>query len=125
MEQLQVWSAGADNLESWHQRLNEQQTLLAFSYKQLVGFASLDITATLDLLFVHPDHQAQGVATKLLSSIESAALKQQVATLYADVSLTARPFFAKKGFQLIVQQQVVVRGMGFTNFKMHKQISAS
>lgn len=40
--------------------------------------------------------------------------------IYAEVSITARPFFASKGFQVIKQQTVRIHGVELTNFVMEK-----
>jgi putative acetyltransferase len=39
------------------------------------------------------------------------------------VSITAHPFFEARGFNVMTEQSVVVRGVALTNFVMEKEIS--
>ena len=41
--------------------------------------------------------------------------------LYAQVSLTARPFFDHAGFTVVSELQLLVRGLALKNFCMEKQ----
>ena len=41
--------------------------------------------------------------------------------LYAQVSLTARPFFEHAGFTVVSELQLLVRGLALKNFRMEKQ----
>lgn len=45
-----------------------------------------------------------------------------VESIITDASITARPFFEKRGYKVIKEQQVELRGQIFTNFKMSKNI---
>ena len=54
-----------------------------------------------DFLYVHKDYQRQGIADNLYTEIQAKAIKQGTTLLTADVSITARPFFEKKGFKII------------------------
>jgi putative acetyltransferase len=38
--------------------------------------------------------------------------------IYAEVSITAKPFFERQGFKMITEQQVRLRGVTLTNFLM-------
>ena len=42
-------------------------------------------------------------------------------SLYAEVSLTARPFFERKGFAVEAQQEVPVGKQRLTNFRMRRR----
>lgn len=44
-----------------------------------------------------------------------------VKRFYADVSMTAKPFFQHYGFAVVRQQQKEVRGVVLTNFLMEKR----
>lgn len=44
--------------------------------------------------------------------------------LFADVSLTAEPFFRKSGFVVEARQQVEVRGVVLANARMCKELPA-
>lgn len=40
--------------------------------------------------------------------------------VFAEVSITAKPFFESKGFKVVKQQVVNIRGVELTNFIMEK-----
>ena len=121
--QLKVWSSSADNLAKWKDRIAEQYFLIAVSEAKIVGFASLATDGYLDFMYVHHQHQKQGIATKLYEAIEQKAIAQQNPKIYSEVSLTARPFFEKQGFVIIKQQQKLYADVLFTNFVMEKRLS--
>jgi len=87
-----------------------------------VGFADLAPCGRLDMMYVHPAHQRIGVATVLLESVEAAARAQRLGHLFTDASITARPFFERRGFSIAWPQQVTARGQSFTNFRMQKRL---
>lgn len=57
-----------------------------------------------------------------MAHIHTLAEQQNIPQLSADVSITAKPFFTVKGFQLVTQQTVPTRGEELTNFKMCKTL---
>jgi putative acetyltransferase len=40
--------------------------------------------------------------------------------IYAEVSITAKPFFEKSGFRVVTQQTIVRNGVELINFKMER-----
>lgn len=72
------------------------------------------------MMFVHPEFQGLGIASRLLSRVEGEALKLRFGRIYTEASRTARPFFERKGFRVITKQIVEKRGQGLENFLMEK-----
>lgn len=72
------------------------------------------------MMFVHPEYQGLGIASRLLGSVEDEALKLGFSRIYTEASRTARPFFERKGFRVITKQIVEKRGQGLENFLMEK-----
>ncbi|OCA75075.1 GNAT family N-acetyltransferase [Chryseobacterium arthrosphaerae] len=120
--QRNAWSAGADNEERWMNVIKGQYVLIAEAENQLVGFSTLDQGTYIDLLFVHKDHQHQGIASLLYAKMEEEALRHGQKQLTADVSKTARPFFEKSGFRILKEQTVNVKGIDLINYKMIKNL---
>lgn len=118
-EQLEVWSSGARNEARWLEVMRNQFVLVAQFNQQIAGFCTLD-GEHIDLLFVHKDHQHQGIASQLYDLIEKKAIQQHKKRLTADVSKTARLFFEKVGFLVIQEQTVNVKGIDLNNYKMEK-----
>lgn len=116
-EQLDAWATGQVDLKKWDQSLQEHYSIVAVDDNVITGFGDIDKTGYLDRLYVHSDYQGKGVATALCNQLESAVQQNIV----AHVSITARPFFEKRGYQVVREQQVERRGIFLTNFVMIKQ----
>lgn len=74
----------------------------------------------LDMMYVHPAHRGVGTATALLAEIEAAARTQGHSRIFTEASITARPFFERRGFRLVAAQDAKARGQTLTNFRMEK-----
>ncbi|MDD6489322.1 MAG: GNAT family N-acetyltransferase [Clostridia bacterium] len=116
-QQLNVWANGKTDLEKWNKSLLEHYSLVAIKDKQLVGFGDIDETGYLDRLFVHKDFQRQGIASAICDLLECNCSGKTITT-YS--SITARPFFEKRGFKVIRENQVERNGIFLTNYFMQK-----
>jgi N-acetylglutamate synthase-like GNAT family acetyltransferase len=63
-----------------------------------------------------------GVGSQLLNTIETKAKELGIKRLFTEASITAKGFFERRGFQVIKQQEVELRGMKFINYCMDKEI---
>ena len=118
--QIAAW-AQADR-PAWQQRRLTRPTWVAVIDQMVVGFTDLEPNGHLDMMFVHPGYQGMGVASMLLRAVEAAAAAQGLSRVFTEASLTARPFFEKRGFKVLARQRVEKRGQIFTNFRMQKTI---
>ena len=118
-QQLNAWATGTVDLEAWNRSLTEHFTLVAMENGIITGFGDMDATGYLDRLYVHRDFQGRGIASALCDRLE-ASVSGSVTT---PASITARPFFEKRGYRVIKEQQVERRGVLLTNFVMEKQRS--
>ena len=75
----------------------------------------MDETGYLDRLYVHKDFQRKGVASAICSWLEEAVPAGRYTT-YA--SVTARPFFEKRGFVIVQENQAVRSGVSLLNYYM-------
>ncbi len=98
-------------------------TWVAVVGEKPVGFTDLEPDGHLDMMFVHPAHQGVGIATALLERVETAARGQGLARIFTEASITARPFFERRGFRLLAAQIVRVRGQALANFRMEKLLT--
>jgi putative acetyltransferase len=78
----------------------------------------------LDRLFVHKDFQGQGIASALVDMLESEAKKLNLLEITTDSSITAKPFFKHKGYNIVRSHIVERKGVKLTNFKMRKKIKS-
>lgn len=115
-EQLDAWASGKVDLEQWNQSFLEHYSIVAVDEEVIVGFGDIDKTGYLDRLYVHADHQGKGVATAICDKLEQ-AVQGRVVT---HASITARPFFIKRGYKVIREQQVERQGVFLRNFVMEK-----
>jgi len=121
-QQIEAWSSSVDNKQRWDEMITKQFILVAQDQNKIVGFATLDNGNYFDFLYVHKDHQRQGIAQRLLDDIEAEARRLKQTVLTSDVSKTAKPFFEKNGFKTIEEQTNISQGVEITNFKMIKQL---
>ena len=104
----------------------------------IIGFGDMDDTGYLDRLYVHKDYQGRGVATAICDRLEedfclsrgrllqnSAVQKRKNDTFTTHASITARPFFEKRGYTVVKAQQVVRKGISIRNYIMRKHIEYS
>ena len=115
--QLDAWATGEVNLEAWNKSFQAHNTVVAEMDGQIVGFGDMDETGYLDRLYVHKDYQRRGVATAICDALEQ---NTKAAEFTTHASITARPFFEKRGYTVVKVQQVERRGILLTNFVMKK-----
>ena len=116
--QLDAWATGNVDANAWNQSFLAHHTVVAEQDGILVGFGDMDETGYLDRLYVHKDYQHRGVATAICDELEQHSPTPKFTT---HASITARPFFEKRGYTVIKEQQVERRGVRLTNFVMQKE----
>ena len=119
-EQLNAWATGSVDLEAWHRRFSENDTLIAEINRQIAGFANMSKTGYVDMLYVHRDFQRRGVATALINELERRAQKNGLSGFETYASITARPFFEKHGYTVEKENTVITNGVKLLNYKMVK-----
>lgn len=117
--QIEAWAGGIDRT-LWDITLARQSTWLAMIDDAPAGFASFNEHGHLDMLFVSPDHQRRGVASALLNVVEQAAQRRGITRVTTEASLTGRPFFEVRGFDVVTRQTMKRCGEVLKNFRMEK-----
>ena len=120
-EQLDVWATGQTDLEKWDKSFREHFTVVAVLDGIIAGFGDIDHTGYLDRLYVHKDHQGMGIASAICDRLEEAVS----GNIVTHASITARPFFEKRGYRTVREQQVERQGILLTNFVMEKWINTA
>ena len=115
-EQLNVWATGQIDLEEWNASFEKNHTVIAVEEDKIVGFGDMDKTGYLDRLYVHKDYQRMGIASSICDELE----KHFSSSFTTHASITARPFFEKRGYTVVKEQQVERGGILLTNFVMKK-----
>ncbi len=116
-EQLDAWATGAVDLEEWNKSLEEHFSLVALDGENIIGFGDIDDTGYLDRLYVHSDYQGKGVAAAICDQLE----RSVQGSIITHASITAKPFFEKRGYKVVQERQVERKGVLLTNFIMEKE----
>lgn len=121
-EQVDAWAPEDMDYQRWNQNLHAKMTYVAEIDRKIVGFAQLETNGHIDCFYCHKGFQGMGVGSKLLNMIETKAQELGINRLFTEASITAKGFFERKGFQVIKQQEVELRGIKFINYCMDKEI---
>lgn len=121
-DQRAIWASSSEKTERWNGLITEQFVLLAVKGDVIVGFGSLLNGNYLDFMYVHKDYQRQGIADLLLTALEEEAKRQKTQVITSDISKTARPFFEKKGYLVLAEQQNQRGDLVLINYKMEKKL---
>ena len=121
-EQVKAWAAGELDETMWREKLEEMKPYVVDLEGKLIGYADLQADGYIDHFFCHHDWQRRGVGSLLMQKIHDEANKHDIRRLYSNVSITAKPFFKAKGFEVVKEQFVSIRGQVLKNFRMQKYI---
>lgn len=116
-EQTKAWASRWQNLLKRDGEFQRMFTLVAYERGTLLGFGNISKEGYLDLLYVHKDHQGQGIATALCDKLE----QYVEGDITVNASVTARPFFEKRGYVVLNENLVDVDGVSMKNFTMQKR----
>lgn len=117
--QLEAWAPKDNDYSHLKTALEKNRTLVAIEDGMIIGFADIEDTGYLDHLFVHRDYQGKGVATALCNKIEAKGNFNEIET---HASITALPFFEKRGYKVVREQIVEIRGEKLKNYVMRKRM---
>ncbi len=91
--------------------------MVALDGENIIGFGDIDDTGYLDRLYVHSDYQGKGVAAAICDQLE----RSVQGSIITHASITAKPFFEKRGYKVVQERQVERKGVLLTNFIMEKE----
>lgn len=117
-EQLHAWAPEVIDRNKWAGTLGANFTVVMAYGTTIVGFGDIDASGYFDHLFVHKDFQGQGIAATIAKAIESHAGEKKLERITVAASITAKPFFEKRGYTVLKQQQVERNGQILINFLM-------
>lgn len=121
-EQQEAWAPTPPDYVRWSERLAFKRPFLAIVEERLAGFIELDADGHIDCLYTHPEYQGMGVASALYTHLEAEARSRQLSCLYVEASRVARPFFERRGFSLIRENEVQRGGTKLNNYRMEKTL---
>jgi putative acetyltransferase len=121
-EQVRAWAPEVPDPHAWHGRMSGRHTLVAVEGSEVVGFAELEEDGHLDMLYCRPDAVGRGVGSGLYAAVEERARGLGAGRISTEASITARPFFERRGFAVLRRNTVSRGGIGLTNFSMEKAL---
>ena len=121
--EVEDWASCGDNLANIKDMIKTHYFIVAVNQQsEIVGFSSITPQGYLHSMFVHKDFQGKGIAIMLLNEIEQYAITNGIMRITSEVSLTARPFFEKRGYIVEEEQKRKANQLSLTNFWMAKQV---
>ncbi len=124
-EQVNVW-APESSLEAtgWAKKFERTKPFVATLDNTIVGFAEFEPDGHIDCFYCHHQWIGYGIGSALMKAIYEKAKQKKILRIFAEVSITARPFFEKQGFITTKEQTVVLEGVKLTNYKMEKNFNS-
>lgn len=75
-----------------------------------------------DVLYVHDQHQREGIAAHLMDKLEAYAARQHAEVLTTNASITARGFFERRGYRVVREQSNKLGDQRLINYRMEKAL---
>lgn len=122
IEQRRAWAPEQPDWSRWSARLRDLRPYVVEHDGMIVGYGDLQPSGYIDHFYVHGDHARTGVGRRLMNHIQGRARERGLTRLFADVSLTAEPFFCRFGFTVTERKTVVVSGIALDNVRMTKPL---
>jgi putative acetyltransferase len=120
--QLAAWAPRPPDVVRWRHRLASLNTLVAEANAHVVGFIAYERNGYIDLLYVSPEHARRGVASELYAHAEADLIAGDIAELFTEASLVARPFFERRGFRVSEEQVIERQGVTLRRYGMRKPL---
>ena len=98
---------------------------VAVEENEIVGYGDIQQSGYIDHFYVSGHRPRRGIGTLLMRTLHDEAFRLDVTELTSDVSLTAQPFFARFGFEIVEHKTKVIRGVAVPNALMRKAFGAA
>jgi putative acetyltransferase len=121
-EQVDAWAPREHDAADWAEHMRDLAPFVACVDEAIVGYADVQPTGYIDHFFVAAEAGGQGVGGTLMRRLLARAEELRLPALTSNVSLTAQPFFAHFGFEVVEHRVVDVRGVSLRNAAMRKAI---
>jgi len=124
LEQIEAWAPTIPDAAFWKERVSAYRVYVAEEDGHIIGFTELGADGHIDCFFVHHQWQRRGVGMRLMERLVVAATKEKTPRLYAEVSITAKPFFLSQQFVVIKEREAIRRNVKLKQFAMERWLVA-
>lgn len=118
-QERNAWLAAPNSGPDWTDRLAAQFVAVARDAHRVVGTMTLK-GDYIDLAYVAPEAQGQGLFRRLFEAVERAAKAQGHDRLWTHASLMAQPAFRAMGFHVIRHERIAQKGQFLSRAEMEK-----
>jgi putative acetyltransferase len=124
LEQIDAWAPSVPDVSFWAERMKKYRVYVAVEGECIVGFTELDSSGHIDCFFVHHEWQRRGVGSRLMQRVVATAGRELIPRLFAEVSITAAPFFRSQGFVVLKENEAIRRNVKLKQFAMERWLTA-
>ncbi len=118
--EIRIWTRHFSDTAYWESKFIHNNFYVAALHAEIVGFISLSNTGYIDNIYVSHKYQRKGIANLLYTRIEAVAKEYNFKELTTDISHLAKPFFEKKGFEILKENHHKIDGETLVNFSAKK-----
>ena len=120
--QVDAWAPRTFDSEAWATRMRRLAPFVATLDGEVVGYADVQRTGLIDHFFVTAAAGGRGVGGMLMQRLLARAGELGLEKVNSLVSLTAEPFFAHFGFEVLERHVFDLRGVEMRNALMRKAL---
>lgn len=122
-EQIESWAPTKIDYKKWKNRFEKTKPYIVKNNNKIIGFFEFENDGHIDCFYVHYDYQRQGIGNLMMSKIIEIAKEKKLDKIFAEVSITAKPFFEQNSF--VVESKNIVKKdkIELVNYIMTRQMS--
>ncbi len=121
--QIKKWTQHFSDTAYWEHKFVHNNFYVATLNGEVVGFISLSDTGYIDYIYVSHNYQGKGIANLLYTRIEVLAKELDFKELTSDISALEKPFFEKKGFEILKECHRRIDNETLVNFSVKKVLN--
>ena len=120
--QVDTWAPRSHDAAAWALKVADLKPFVAELDGVVAGYADLQDSGYIDHFYVAGCAGGRGVGGALMRRIIARAGQRALAELTSNVSITAQPFHAHFGFEVVAHRIVDVRGVEMRNAAMRLRL---
>lgn len=122
VNQRAAWVSQALRPAFWEELIRTHYIMVCFEMNTLVGLIAFSSRGEVSMLYILPQYQRKGIATRLIAIIAEYAHEEGYAHVKVDASLYLRPLLIKLGFELVEEYTKTIKNVEFPNAILVKEL---